>query len=112
MQYFDLIFTNHAQSQIKARGISLEEVYDSFKNPTRTAKGKYGGEDFEKDFKDYKITVACAQNKKSEWIVKSAWRNPPLPGTLDAKKRQEWERMKKAGFGGKIYLTIKHQLGL
>jgi len=112
MQYRDLILTLHAQKQIRARGLSLDDVYETFKNSTIRKKGEFGGFEFQKEFKDYKITVVAIQNSKNEWVVKSAWRNPPLPGTADARQKENWQKMNKAGFLGKIYLTVKLQLGL
>lgn len=111
MQYFDLIFTFHAQDQLKNRGIKISEAWETFKHPTRSGKGKHGGLEFERKFDNYKITVIATQNPKNEWVVKSVWRNPPLSGTPDSKQKAEWKKYKEAGFWGKIWITIKQQLG-
>lgn len=111
MQYFDLIFTLHAHDQLKNRGIKIAEAWKTFKHPIRTQKGKHGGLEFEHEFDDYKITVVAIQNNKNEWIVKSVWRKPPLSETADAKQKSLWNKDKKAGFLGKIWIQIKQQLG-
>jgi len=112
MQYFGLIFTVHAREQLKNRGIKTEEAWETFNRPTRTQKGKHGGLEFEHEFDDYKIIVVAIQNNKNEWIVKSVWRNPPIPNTSDARQNAVWKKYKRARFWGKIWITIKRQLGI
>lgn len=111
MRYFDLIFTLHSQDQLKNRGIKIAEAWETFKHPIRTQKGRYGGLEFEHEFDDYKITVVAVQNDKNEWMVKSVWRKPPLPETVDARQKQVWKRYNKSGFWGKIWIMAKRQLG-
>lgn len=110
MRYFDLIFTLHAQDQLKNRGIKIAEAWETFKHPNRSKKGKYGGLEFEREFDNHKITVVATQNNKNEWIVKSVWRNPPLPETADARQKESWKKYNKSGFWGKIWTQIKQQL--
>ncbi|MBI4091755.1 MAG: hypothetical protein HY427_00915 [Candidatus Levybacteria bacterium] len=105
-----MIFTLHSQDQLKNRGIKIAEAWETFKHPIRTQKGRYGGLEFEREFEDYKITIVAVQNDKNEWIVKSVWRNPPLPNTSDARQKAVWGKYKKAGFCGKIWIQIKQQL--
>ena len=113
MQYFDLIFSLHAQDQLKSRGIKMADAYEVFKHPTLTNKNKYGkGVDFEREFDDFKITVVALQNPKNEWIVKSVWRNPPLAGTVDARQKSTWKKYNKSGFLGQLWIQIKQQLGI
>ncbi len=112
MQYFDLIFTLHAQKQLKERGIKISDAWETFKHPTRNKKGKYGGLVFEREFEEYKISVAAVQNQKNEWVVKSAWRNPELPGTEDAKRKAVWKKYNKSGFLGQLWIQLKQQIGL
>lgn len=112
MQYFDLIFTLHSQDQLKNRGIKISEAWETFKHPNRSGKGKYGGLELEREFDDYKITLVAIQSPKNEWIVKSIWRNPPLPGTADAKQKSIWKKYNKSGILGKIWIMVKQQLGI
>lgn len=112
MQYFDLIFTLHSQDQLRNRGIKISEAWETFKHPTRTQKGKYGGLEFQREFDDFKISLVAHQNMKNEWVVRSVWRNPELPGTADAKQKSIWKRYNKSGFWGKIWIMVKQQLGL
>lgn len=111
MKYFDLIFTLHAQEQLINRGIKISEAWETFKHPNRSQEGKYGGLELEKEFDDYKITVVAKQNPKNEWVVRSVWRNPPLPGTADAKQKTLWKKYNKSGFLGQLWIQLKQQLG-
>lgn len=111
MQYIDLIFTNHALEQITNRGVRKEDAYEAFKHPDRAFDGKNGGTEFHKWFEGYEITVIGKKNEKGEWIAVSTWRNPPMEGTRDASKQSDWKQYKKAGPLGKIFITIKQQLG-
>lgn len=112
MRYFDLIFTLHAQDKMEARGVRMEEAWEAFKHANRVVPGNGHSKKFEKEFGDFKISVIAAQNKNNEWVVKSAWRNPPLPGTPDAKQKKIWKKYNKSGFLGQIWLQLKQQLGI
>jgi hypothetical protein len=111
MRYFDLIFTLHAQDALRSRGIKIADAWHTFKHPTKTYHGKHGEEQFEREFDDFKVTVVAAQNKSNEWVVKSVWRNPALPGTADARKKVVWKKYNKAGIWGKLWIQLKEQLG-
>ena len=113
MQYFDLVFTLHSQKKMSERGVKMEDAYEAFKHPTHERKGKYGDTYmFERVFPDFKLTVVARQNMKNEWVVKSVWRNPPLPGTPDARDKKQWKKYNKAGFLGQLWIQFKQQLGL
>lgn len=107
----DIIFTNHALDQITNRGISKNDAYNTFKSPDRSFNGKQGGTEFHKRFDGFEITLIGKRNEKNEWIAISVWRNPPLAGTKDAKRASEWKEYKNAGPLGKIWISIKQQLG-
>ena len=59
-----------------------------------------------------KIEDHTKKNDQNEWIIISCWQDPPLPGTRDYHKKQQWLKYKKAGFFGKLFITLKRQLGL
>ena len=89
----------------------MEDIWKTIKYVNRTKKGKYGGTEFEKEFEEFKITVQAVLNNKNRWVVKSAWRNPPLPGTFDAKQKSMWKKYNKSGFLGQLWIQIKQQFG-
>lgn len=109
-RYHDLIFTNHALARLSQRGFTKEMVVQTFSNPDSQNKSKNGGTEFNKKFGGQTVTVVAKQNEKYEWVVLSCWIDPPLPGTRDARLKQEYTIYQKAGFWGKIFLTIKQQI--
>lgn len=112
MRYFNLILTKHAEKMIKERGLTREIAWETFNHPDESKKDREGKPLLMKQFNGFKVTLVLLQNMKNEWIIKTIWRNPPLPGTTDEKKRHRWKEFKKTGFWGKILLTAKQQLGL
>lgn len=111
MRYFNLIFTNHALDRALERGLTKEIAWKTFNQPDQHQKDNKGATRFVKFFDGYRATVIASQNKKNEWVIISFWRDPPLPGTPDERKKHRWQEYKKAGFWGKILLTVKQQLG-
>ncbi len=112
MQYFGLIFTNHALKKMGERGIRREDVWETFRQPGSEQKGKQRDVfEFRRKFENFELALVAKQNEKNEWIVLSVWRNPPLPGTSDAKNAKDWIKYRKSGFWGKILIIAKQQLG-
>lgn len=112
MRYFNLIFTKHAIARIYERGLTKELARETFNHPDETKNAKKEGMEFLKYFNGFRTKLIAKQNEKNEWIVVSFWRDPPLPGTNDAKKSKRWKEYRNAGFWGKIWLQIKQQLGI
>lgn len=111
--YAGLIWTNHALARLKERGLSQELAARAFTEPDEFFPGKKTGTmEYRKKVESSVITLILKQNEKKEWLVLSAWIDPPLYGTKDYRKKQAYERYKKAGFWGKVWYTIKSQLGL
>lgn len=111
-QYFNLILTKHAENMIRERGLTKELAWETFNHPDESKKDRVGKPLLVKHFKGFSVTIILVQNVKGAWIIKTIWQDPALHGTLDDHKHYRWKRYKKAGFWGKIYLTIKQQLGL
>ena len=110
MEYFGLVFTKHALAKMQERGIRKEDAWETFKHPERRFRGKRKDTfEFLRSFGDFRLTVLAAQNPRDEWITISVWRDPPRPGTADARENQEWKKYKNAGIFGKIFLGIKRQ---
>lgn len=112
MYYKDLIYTDHVLTRMKERGMDIEQIWQTLKYPDYKIKTKTGTPGFKKTFGEFQLTVVAVQNEKYEWVLKSAWREPPLPNTPDAKRREAWLKYRKAGFWGKIWISIKQQIGL
>ena len=112
MRYFNLIFTNHALQRIEERGLTKKLAWETFNHPDESKKAKNGGMQFVKYFEGFKAGLIAKQDMKDEWVVISFWRDPALPGTLDERKRYRWQKYRKSGFWGKIWIMVKQQLGL
>jgi len=113
MNYKDIMLSDHALTQMKARGLDAEEVWQTYKHPTDYQKGKEDTFHFKKVFdQGFTVTLIGVQTKRNNWLIVSAWREPPLPGTADAKRRKQWKIFNKAKFWGQLWIQIKQQLGI
>jgi hypothetical protein len=109
----NLIFTNHALERISDRKMNKNMILQAFSSPDSKNKGKKPDTtEFIKHTGSSTITLIAKQNEKNEWIALSAWIDPPYPGTKDYKEKKRYNAYQHAGFWGKIWLTIKSQLGL
>ncbi len=111
MRYFNLIFTKHALKRISERGLTRELVWETFNQPDESKKTREGKSQFIKYFEGFKTGLIAKQNEKNEWIVISFFRDPPLSGSLDERKKYRWQKYQKAGFWGKTWIIVKQQLG-
>lgn len=111
-QYAGAIWTNHALERLEQRGLSQDLAGEAFQHPDKTISGKQSGTiEYQKSFGNSLVTIICKQNERREWIILSAWIDPPLSGSIDIKKKEEYLRYKKSGFWGKFWHIIKKQLG-
>lgn len=111
--YGGIIWTNHALSRLGQRGLTQELAWQAFQRPDQTKKGKEPGTmQYEKRFGQSLVTIIAKQNDKKEWVVISCWINPPLAGSIDVKKKEEYKKYQKSSFLSKFLLTAKKQLGL
>lgn len=106
------ILTKHAYERLKQRGLTHNQTLDVFQNPDRTIAGKKEGTiEFQKREGKSLITLIAAKNNKNEWIILSCWIDPPLPGSIDEKKHEEYKKFKKTSGWTKFWLILKQQLG-
>lgn len=109
--YKNLIWTNHAIERMRNRGLSQDVAWQAFKNHDQNFEGKTKGAiEYQKRFDTFLVTVVAKRNEKNEWIIISAWIDPPFPGSADAKQKTTYHQYQKAGFWGKLWLTLKKQL--
>ncbi|HUQ85894.1 MAG TPA: hypothetical protein VM077_06260 [Candidatus Limnocylindrales bacterium] len=113
IHYGGAIWTNHALSRLDERGLSQAIASLAFNNPERTSSGRESGtKQYQRRFGKSLVTVVAKQNERSEWLIISCWVDPPISGSVDYKKRQAYHKFQKASFWGKIWITLKNQLGL
>ncbi|CAN5143293.1 hypothetical protein BH09PAT1_BH09PAT1_0240 [soil metagenome] len=109
--YKGTIWTNHALERLGQRGLSQDIAWQAFAHPDRQFTGKNPGTvELQKNFGQSLVTIIAKQNEKREWIILSNWIDPPLPGTIDYYKKEGYKKYQKAGFWGKVFLTLKKQL--
>jgi hypothetical protein len=110
--YAGAIWTNHALERLDQRGLSQDLAGRTFNAPDKSFPGKQAGTiEYQKRFGTSLVTVIAKQNEKNEWIILSCWIDPPLAGTQDHKKQQQWRNYQKASFWGKMWHIVKQQLG-
>lgn len=105
----NLIWTNHVLGRIAERRINKEWVAKTYQSPDSRS-----GNQYQKKFADFTVYAIIKKNKKREPVVLSAWVNPPLAGTAEARKREKYleyrENYRRASFWGKFWLDIKRAL--
>ncbi|MBP9719014.1 MAG: hypothetical protein KBD46_00960 [Candidatus Levybacteria bacterium] len=110
--YGGLIWTNHVLERLLQRGISQANALTAFRNPDTTTPGKNPGSiEVVKYFGTSRVTLIGKENEKREWIIISAWVDPPLPGSPDDRKQRSYQQYKNASGWRKILLAIKRQIG-
>ena len=113
MRYSDIIFTNHAIDRMKQRGLTYDHVRETVKNPDRSFGGKESGTtESIRQYGNSRVTIITKKNPQNEIIVLSAWIDPPLPGTPDARKKERYDEYRKASGFKKFFLTFLRQLGM
>lgn len=109
--YGGVIWTKHALGRLSERGFTQELAWETFRHPDTTALAKEGGTSFQKRVGSSVVTIIGKKNEHNEWIIISCWIHPPLEGTVDYKRWQAYKNYQKASFWGKLWYTLKRQLG-
>lgn len=109
-EYQGLIFTNHALERMRERGITQQQVWETHKFPDAQEESKNNSTERRKKFGETTVTIIYKHNAQHETIIVSVWMDPPLPGSKDAKEKQWWQKYKKAGFWGKLWLSLSKQI--
>lgn len=105
--YAGAIWTNHALQRLNQRGLSQPMAGQTFMYPEHTERGKQPGTtEFTRRYDNSKVTVIAKQNDRNEWIILSCWIDPPLPGSVDIKKKAWEQKYKKAGFWKRLWMDI------
>ncbi|MCX7997102.1 MAG: hypothetical protein N2691_05140 [Patescibacteria group bacterium] len=111
-QYGGLIWTNHALERLQERKLPRHIAVTAYHAPDEKLRGKQPGTvELRKRHGKSLITLILKQNEPREWIVLSAWIDPPLPGTPDHRKREAWRSYRKAGFWGRLWYILRRQMG-
>lgn len=104
--YGGAIWTNHALERLEQRKLSQEMAWSAFQYPDNSVEGKQPGSiEYRKRYGRHLITVIAKQNEKSEWIILSCWVDPPMFGTEDYQKRQDYLQERRSEW--KSYKPVK-----
>lgn len=110
--YGGIIWTKHALERLGQRGLSQNLAYQAYKYPDKYFAGKkLGTTEYQKRVQNSLITLITSYTDDREVLVLSCWIDPPLYGTQDYYKKEEYKKYKKAGFWGKFWIGFKKQLG-
>ena len=106
------IWTNHALERLGQRGLSQKMAGETFSRPDHQIEGKQPGTvEFQRRYGKSLVTVIAKKNDQRECIILSCWIDPPLPGSIDILKKQNYIAYQKASFWGKLWIICKRQLG-
>ena len=112
-KYGGLIWTHHALERLTQRGLPQDLAWQAYRYPDNVQKDSYrDSTTYLKKHDKYLISLIIKENEKKELIVVSAWIDPPMIGTEDYRKKQQYKQYRKASFFGKIWIAVKGQLGL
>lgn len=80
-EYKGLIFTNHALSRIRERGLTQSDVWAVWHSPdsSKYAKSR-GGWVYRKKINKEIVEVVAKKNDNNQWVVLSAWHKGPKDG--------------------------------
>jgi hypothetical protein len=71
-----VIWTNHALSRMRERGIKQGDAWATWKRPEQSRKGTSGGWVYYRAYGNERIEVVAKKNERGEWIVLSVWSRP------------------------------------
>ncbi len=110
--YGDIIWTNHALERLSGRGIAQDDALRTFRSPDKSFPGKKKGTyEYIKYFGEKRVTLIGKQNEQRQWIILSAWVDPPLVGSEDEKRQKAYYQYKNSKGWKKFFLLVKKQLG-
>lgn len=115
--YQGVIWTNHAIERMQQRKMTQDYAYQTFAYPDRQIPGKQSGTtEYQKRFGKHYVTVIAKQNEKGQWIVLSCWMDPPMYGTADYEKKQQYNKYmkdyRKSSFLGRIWKDLLYAFGI
>lgn len=109
--YGGLIWTHHALQRLSERGITQEIAWDAVKHPDEITKGKrHGTWEYKKKVHAFLVTVVAAENDTKELVILSVVALPPLPGTIEEKRKQAHKNHLNFPWWKKMLYTLWNQL--
>lgn len=99
--YGGVIWTNHALSRMRERGIKQGDAWATWRRPNHSKKGNQKGVwVYYKTFGNTKIEVVAKQNENKEWIILSVWsKKESVDSGKKGQSKAIWGRVVKLLFG-------------
>src|ERR1043165_5025726 len=107
-----IIWTKHALERNKERKVTVSWVEKTINSPDQSFAEEEGRTKYIKDFDKQTVSVVTTKTDNGEYLILSAWINPPNPGTQAYKNRAFNKQMKKANWFKKFWLSFLNQVGL
>jgi len=86
-----LIWTNHIIERLQGRRIPQDWVWKTYQFADTTVNGKEPQtKELQKRIEERTVTLIIKKNDRNEWLLLSAWVEPPFPNSIDARKT--WSR--------------------
>lgn len=94
-----VIWTNHALSRLRERGIKQGDAWAVWRNPDQSkyAKAKDAWI-YYKIYGSQRIEVVAKQNEKKQWIILSVWSQPVYRDVKAPQKSSIWKNLVKILF--------------
>lgn len=100
--YKGLIWTNHAITRMRERGISQGDAWATWNHPDQSRPGtgsRQGAWIYYRTWGSQKIEVVAKQNERKEWVIISVWSSPFF-------RKQTLSSNKSSFFGGLIKILF------
>jgi hypothetical protein len=111
--YGGAIWTNHAIDRLIQRHVPHDLAVQAFTSPDKSLPGKNPGTtEYQKRINNYLVTLVSRKNEHGEYLIVSCWCDPPMTGSIDIQKRDEYQKYKKASLLGRIWNDLKSIVGL
>ena len=68
-----VIWTNHALTRLRERGIKQGDAWATFNRPEQSRKGKSGNWVYYRNWSGTQIEVVAKKNERGEWLILSVW---------------------------------------
>lgn len=108
-----IIFTKHALQRLDERSFSKRLVEETLESADKVLQGKETGTlEYFKKYSDFTVTAIATKNEEGALLVLSCWRDPPVYGTHDYRKKKRYKEFKRAGFWKRLWLDILTSFGL
>lgn len=105
-----LIWTKHVEKRLGERKLTKDMIYETFNSPDKTVADNEKRL-FIRRFENNRVFVVTKLNEKGEYVVLSAWANPPIKGSLDQRRKEANRNYWRASPLKKIIITVLRQFG-